>query len=81
MQAGANFKHILELTFKQQIFMIFIVDYFYQKFFNKKKIVCWQSFLEAKIRWGKLHDRFYNSKKLNEKRNSPSSLLKNFNYD
>ena len=30
MQAGANLTHILELTFKQQIFMIFIVDYFYQ---------------------------------------------------
>ena len=26
MQAGAKFTHILELTFKQQIFIIFIVD-------------------------------------------------------
>ena len=26
MQAGANFKHTLELTFKRQIFMIFIVE-------------------------------------------------------
>ena len=46
MQAGANFKHILELTFKQQIFMICIVDYFYQNEFLKikKKIVHGQSF-------------------------------------
>jgi hypothetical protein len=35
MQAGANLTHILELTFKQQIFVIFIVDYFYQKEFLK----------------------------------------------
>jgi hypothetical protein len=35
MQVGANFTHILELTFKQQIFMIFIVDYFYQNKFLK----------------------------------------------
>ena len=35
MQAGAKFTHILELTFKQQIFMIFIVDYFYQNEFFK----------------------------------------------
>ena len=35
MQAEANFTHILELTFKQQIFMIFIVDYFYQNEFLK----------------------------------------------
>ena len=33
MQAGANFKHTLELTFQQQIFMIFIVDYFCKKEF------------------------------------------------
>ena len=37
MQAGAKFTHILELTFKQQIFVIFIVDYFYQKEFFKSK--------------------------------------------
>ena len=36
MQAGAYFKHTLELTFKQQIFMIFIVDYFCKKEFLKK---------------------------------------------
>ena len=35
MQAGANFTRILELTFKQQIIMIFIVDYFYQNKFLK----------------------------------------------
>ena len=35
MQAEAKFTYILELTFKQQIFMIFIVDYFYQKEFLK----------------------------------------------
>jgi hypothetical protein len=40
MQAGAKFTHILELTFKQQIFMIFIVDYFCKKGFLKiKKIL------------------------------------------
>jgi hypothetical protein len=35
MQAGVNFTHILELTFKDQIFMIFILDYFYQDEFLK----------------------------------------------
>ena len=35
MQAGAKLTHILELTFKQQIFMIFIVDYFCKKEFLK----------------------------------------------
>ena len=35
MQAGANFKHTLELTSKQQIFVIFIVDYFCKKEFLK----------------------------------------------
>ena len=46
MQAGANFTHILELLFKQQIFMIFIVDYFYQNEFLKieKFLVREQSF-------------------------------------
>ena len=37
MQAGANFTRILELTFKQQIIMIFIVDYFYQNKIEKSK--------------------------------------------
>ena len=39
MQAGANLTHILELTFKQQIFIqhYFIVDYFYQNEFFKSK--------------------------------------------
>jgi hypothetical protein len=37
MQAGANFTHILDLTFKQQIFMILIEDYFYQNEFLKIK--------------------------------------------
>ena len=35
MQAGAKFTHILELTFKQQKFMIFIVNYFCKKEFLK----------------------------------------------
>ena len=37
IQAGTNFKHTSELTFKQQIFMIFIVDYFCKKEFLKIK--------------------------------------------
>ena len=46
MQAGAKFTHILELTFKQQIFMIFIVDYFCKKEFLKieKILIRGQSF-------------------------------------
>ena len=46
MQAGAKFTHILELTFKQQIFMIFIVVYFCKKGFLKieKNLICGQSF-------------------------------------
>ena len=34
-RAGPFFKHTLELRFKRQIFMIFIVDYIYQKGFLK----------------------------------------------
>ena len=34
-RAGSFFIHILELRFKRQIFMIFIVDYIYQKGFLK----------------------------------------------
>ena len=34
-RAGPFFKHTLELRFKRQIFMIFIVDYFYKKGFSK----------------------------------------------
>ena len=34
-RAGSFFIHILELRFKRQIFMIFIVDYIYQKGFSK----------------------------------------------
>ena len=37
MQAGANFIHTLELTFKHQIFMIFVEDYFCKKEFLKIK--------------------------------------------
>ena len=46
MQAEAKFAHILELTFKQQIFMIFIVDYFCKKEFLKieKILIGGQSF-------------------------------------
>ena len=46
MQAGAKFTHILELTFKQQIFMIFIVDYFCKKGFLEieKILIRGQSF-------------------------------------
>ena len=46
MQVGAKFKHILELMFKQQIFMIFIVDYFCKKGFLKieKNLIRGQSF-------------------------------------
>jgi len=46
MQAGAKFTHILELTFKQQIFMIFILDYFCKKGFLKieKNLIRGQSF-------------------------------------
>ena len=46
MQAGAKFTHILELTFKRQIFMIFIVDYFCKKEFLKieKILIRGQSF-------------------------------------
>ena len=34
-RAGPFFVHTLELRFKQQIFMIFIVDYIYKKGFLK----------------------------------------------
>ena len=46
IQAGAKFTNILELTFKQQIFMIFIVDYFCKMGFLKieKKLIRGQSF-------------------------------------
>ena len=46
MQAGAKFTHILELTFKRQIFMIFIVDNFCKKGFLKieKILIRGQSF-------------------------------------
>ena len=46
MQAGSKFTHILELMFKQQIFMIFIVDYFCKKGFLKieKILIRGQSF-------------------------------------
>ena len=35
LQEGPNFKHILELTFKQQIFIILIGEYFLQHRFLK----------------------------------------------
>jgi hypothetical protein len=45
-QAGPFSKHTLELRFKRQIFMIFIVDYFCKKRFLKieKNLICGQSF-------------------------------------
>ena len=45
-RAGPFYKHILELGFKRQIFMIFIVDYFCKKEFLKieKILIRGQSF-------------------------------------
>ena len=47
MQAGANFTNILELTFKQQIFMIFIVEKLPKLIFlNQKTFNSWTILLK-----------------------------------